>query len=247
MKFPIIYNCSILFTTYILKFVSVLEIAGNKYRVLSSFIFAYSIYFAECIYLCIALFGQYWKTINYFINGPCITFIFLSYFINESPRWQIVSGKICDAKKIMKKVAKDNKVNINDEQLANISEADLNKYYEVKSYDVKESYIDAVKSMEIMKRLLVVCVGRFTTNFVYFGMMVNSVWLPGDKYLNFFLSTLMSFPGEIFVLVLMNKVGRKLPLSVGFSICGGLCIISASIPARTYGTLLHNKMKNSSL
>lgn len=82
----------------------------------------------------------------------------------------------------MKKVAKDNKVNINDEQLANISEADLNKYYEVKSYDVKESYIDAVKSMEIMKRLLVVCVGRFTTNFVYFGMMVNSVSFNFDEF-----------------------------------------------------------------
>lgn len=176
----------------------------------------------------------YWKTLIRIVNGPCVLFTVVFFFINESPRWQLVTGRLTQAKRIMKRIARDNKINIDFEELATIDDDDLKEKFDINSKEVKESFINAMKSKEITIRLLVSSMGRFTTNFVYYGMMINSVWLPGDKYVNFLLSTLMSFPGEIISLYLMNKIGRKIPLLIGYVICGILCIISALIPAREY-------------
>lgn len=177
------------------------------------------------------MFVPYWKTLIRIINGPCIFYIFLIFFVNESPRWQIVSGRTEKAKKIMKKIAEVNKININNDELENIDEVKLKEKFNIANNEVKESIIHAFKSKEIMKRSLVSGVLRFTCSFIYYGMMINSVFLPGDKYVNFLLSTVMSFPGELLSLYLMNKIGRKIPLLAGYLICGILCIISALIPA----------------
>ncbi|CAB3234376.1 unnamed protein product [Arctia plantaginis] len=226
------FEASITGGTYAAAMVILLEIAGKKYRVLSGVIFAYAIYFGESLFACIAMLVPYWKTLIRIVNTPCVLFTVVFLFINESPRWQLVSGRLTQAKRIMKKIARDNKININFEELANISDDELKEKFDIKSNEVKESFINAMKSKEITVRLLVSSMGRFTTNFVYYGMMINSVWLPGDKYVNFLLSTLMSFPGELISLYLMNKIGRKMPLLIGYVICGILCIISAVIPAQ---------------
>lgn len=141
-----------------------------------------------------------------------------------------MSGKVKNAKILMKKIAKDNKITINNEELTNIEEEKLKEKFDIKSDEVKESLLNAVKSKEIIKRLIVACMSRFTTNFIYFGMLVNSVWLPGDKYLNYLFFTLLSLPGEVLSLYLMNKFGRKIPLLIGFLSCGALCIISGFVP-----------------
>ncbi|CAB3234378.1 unnamed protein product [Arctia plantaginis] len=216
--------------SYSAAMIILLEIVGTKYRVLSGVVFAYAIYFGESLFACIAMFVPYWKTLIRIINDPCIFFIILIFFVNESPRWQIVSGRTEKAKKLMKKIAEVNRISINNEELENIDEVKLKEKFNIANSEVKESITHAFKSKEIMKRLLVVGVSRFTCSFVYYGMMINSVFLPGDKYINFLLSTVMSFPGELLSLYLMNKIGRKIPLLAGYLICGTMCIISALIP-----------------
>lgn len=209
---------------------SVLEIAGKRYRVLAGVLFSYTVYFGEVVFVGIAKMVPYWKTLVHVINGPSIVSLLLFFLINESPRWQIVSGRIESAKINLRRIAKDNKIYISNEELENIDEEKLKDKFDIKSYEIKENYMDAFKSKEITKRLFVACVGQFTSNFVYYGIMLNSVWLPGDKHLNFLLSSLMSFPGEIISLYLMNKIGRKTPLQAGFLTCGLLCIVSVLTP-----------------
>ncbi|CAB3230573.1 unnamed protein product [Arctia plantaginis] len=216
--------------SYAVATVILLEIAGKRYRVLAGVLFSYTVYFGEVLFVCIAMLVPYWKTLIHIINGPSIFSILLFFLINESPRWQIVSGRVESAKTNLKRIAKDNKICISNEELENIDEDKLKEKFDIKSYEIKENYIDAFKSKEITKRLFVACICQFTSNFVYYGIMINSVWLPGDKHLNFLLSSLMSFPGEIISLYLMNKVGRKIPLQAGFLTCGLLCIISVLIP-----------------
>ncbi|KOB58208.1 Solute carrier family 22 member 21, partial [Operophtera brumata] len=207
-----------------------LEICGIKNRILSGVVFAYSIYLGECIFACIAIFVPYWKTLIHIINGPSIFFITYIFLIRESPRWEILNGKIEKAKKTLLVMTDMNETNINRQELAEIDEAKLKDKFNIVIYEKQEGLKDVVTSKVIMKRLLVAAICRFTSSFVYYGLMINSVYLPGSKYTNFLLATVMSFPGELVSLYLMNKIGRKMPLMVGYITCGVLCIASGFVP-----------------
>ncbi|GBP91681.1 Solute carrier family 22 member 1 [Eumeta japonica] len=52
----------------------------------------------------------------------------------------------------------------------------------------------------------------------------------GNKYTNFIISALMSFPGEMMSYFFMSYYGRKYPLMIGFVVCGALCIGLAFVP-----------------
>lgn len=216
--------------SYSAAMVLMLEIGGKKNRVLSGVLFSYSIYVGESLFACIAMFAPYWKTIIRIIYSPFIIFISYICLVYESPRWLIVSGKTDLAKKGLLRIARNNKININYEELENMDEVKMKSEFNIEENEVKENLATAFTSKQILVRLLVSSVCRFTSSFVYYGLMINSVWLPGDKYVNFLLATVMSFPGELICLYLMNKIGRKLPLMVGYIICGGLCIASTFVP-----------------
>lgn len=211
-----------------------LEICGKQSRIMSGVVFAYAIYFGECLFAVIAMFVPYWKDLIHIINGPSVLFISYIFLIRESPRWQIISENTEKAKETLLIVANMNNININRQELADLDTVKLKSKFNIGADEKREGLRKVVASKEIMKRVLVAVVCRFTVSFVYYGMMINSVFLPGNKYTNFLLSTVMSFPGELISLYFMNKIGRKMPLLVGFLISGVLCVGTGYVPASKY-------------
>lgn len=207
-----------------------LEIGGKKSRILSGVIFAYAIYLGETLFALIAMYVPYWKHLIRIIYTPPIFVLALLWVLEESPRWQILNGRTEKAKHILLHISKVNGVNINRQKLLNMNETDLRKEFKVENYEQKEGYRDVLKSKEIIKRVSIAAFCKFTASFVYYGLMVNSVYLPGNKYTNFMLASVMSYPGELLAMYFMNKVGRKLPLICGYIICGLLCAGSGWVP-----------------
>lgn len=212
-----------------LFFVTVIEIGGKKNRLLAGVLFSYVIYFGEMIFALIAMVVPYWKTLIRIIYTPSLLFISYIFLLKESPRWQILNGKTEEAKQTIQLVAEMNKLEINRDELKLMKDDQLKEKFNIDTYKVKEGLKEIFSSREILKRLLVASFCRFTCGFVYYGLIINSVWLPGDKYTNFLLSTVMSFPGELIALYFMNKFGRKVPLIVGYVICGVLVVASAYV------------------
>lgn len=208
-----------------------IEIAGTKHRLLAGLLFAYAIYLGEAGFALIAMYVHNWRDLLWIIYTPPLFFISYIFFVKESPRWQILNGKIKDAKKAIKLIARMNKIDISEKELDGLDAMQLKEKFNMDTFVKKESYRKIFGSKEILKRLLVASSCRFTASFVYYGLMYNSVWLPGNKYTNFMLATLMSFPGEVVALYVMNRVGRKWPLAIGFVVSGLLCIASAYVPS----------------
>ncbi|CAG4942542.1 unnamed protein product [Parnassius apollo] len=215
--------------TYTAVMVLMIEIAG-KHRILAGVLYAYTVYMGESVFACIAMFVPYWKNLIRIIYCPTIIFISYIFLIKESPRWQIVNGRTEDAKIILLHISKVNNIKINKQKLANMNEESLKKEFEIENYEHKEGLSAVLKSKEILKRLLIGAFCRFSVSFVYYGLMMNSVYLPGNKYTNFMLATVMSFPGELISMYLMNRIGRKIPIIYGYFICGLLCVASGWTP-----------------
>lgn len=207
-------------------FITVIEIGGKKNRVLAGVLFSYVIYFGEMIFALIAMVVPYWKTLIRIIYSPSFLFISYIFLIRESPRWQILNGKIKEAKETIQLAAEINKLEINFEELKQMKDDQLKEKFNIDNYEVREGFKEIFTSREILKRLSVASFCRFTCGFVYYGLVINSVWLPGNKDTNFLLSTVMSFPGELIALYFMNKIGRKVPLIAGYFICGIVVVAS---------------------
>lgn len=204
---------------------SVIETGGKNKRVLSGVLFAYSIYLGEVIFACIAMAVPYWKTLIYITYSPPILFLLYIPFTNESIRWLIVNNKIEKAKKTLVTIIKMNKIDINPQYIDKMDLNQLKVECDVETQEEKERFLDAIKCKEILKRLVVAIFCRFTACFTYYGLTFNSVTLPGNKYTNFLLSALMSFPGDFLCMYLMNRFGRKPPLMYGYGITCVSCIL----------------------
>ncbi|XP_045537083.1 solute carrier family 22 member 3 [Papilio machaon] len=215
---------------YTAGMVLMIEIGGKNNRVLAGVIFAYAVYLGETLYAIIAMFLPYWKHLVAAIYSPSIAFVLLIFVLKESPRWQLLNDKTERAKNTLLLVAKVNKVNIDREKLLHMNAEDLKKEYNINSYEEREGFMAIFKSREMIKRAIVAAFCKFTVGFVYYGLMINSVFLPGNKHTNFMLATTMSFPGELISLYSMNKIGRKYPLIFGFLLCGVFCVVTGWIP-----------------
>lgn len=199
---------------------------------LASVLFSWMIYFGEIMIALISMVVPNWKTLTQIIYTPAVLFIFHIFLIRESPRWQIVNGNMKEAKRMIQLVAAMNKLEIDYEVLKQMKDEELQEKLKIRSYDVnevREGFKEIFTSRETLKRLSVSTFCRFTCEFVYYGLLINIVWLPGNKYTNFILSTVICFPGDLIVLYFMNKIGRKVSLMVGYLICGIVVAASAYV------------------
>lgn len=78
----------------------------------------------------------------------------------------------------------------------------------------------------------------FAAAFVFYGLMINSMGLPGNKYTNFALASLATIPGDVIAVVTLDRVGRKKTLLAGFVFCGVCCVASGLIPEGIYRIML---------
>ncbi|XP_026491594.2 solute carrier family 22 member 2-like [Vanessa tameamea] len=217
--------------------VLIIEISGNNQRILSGVLYAYAIYVGEAIIAGIAMYVPAWHWIIYVVCTPPILFIFYIILLEESPRWLVLNNKLNNARRLLKLISKSNNIKINLNDLDELDEAKLRQICKVEKESKKEGYREALASVDMLKRVSIVTVARFTVTFIYYGLVANSVWLPGNKYVNYVLTALMSFPGDILPLYFMNKFGRRWPLFYGYIICGMACVSSVFVPECMYKNL----------
>lgn len=206
-------------------FITVIEVGGETNRVLAGVIFSYAVYVGEVLFAFLALGLKFWKTLILVAYTPMILFVVYILILKEGTRWQMLRGKTEGAKDTLKLMARMNKINITAEEIDEISDEDLRFKFNVIVQKEKESMKDIVASRETMVRLIVTSFCFFASSFVYYGLAVHSVMLPGNKYTNFVLSSLASFPGDLLALYTFKRYGRKISLQSGY-ICSAVFLIA---------------------
>ncbi|XP_049872491.1 organic cation transporter protein-like [Pectinophora gossypiella] len=201
---------------YTVGVVLLIEVAGDRKRVLAGVIFSYATYVGEVLFAFFAMGLKHWKYLILVANVPSLFFIVYFFILRESTRWQMLRGKMDAAKETFKKIAKTNNLNISAKEIDDISDEDLREKFNVLVQKEKESLREILRSKEIMVRLLVSSACFFSSSFVYCGLLVHSVFLPGNKYTNFALASLTSFPGDMLAFYTFNKFGRKVTLQYGY-------------------------------
>ncbi|KAL3866340.1 hypothetical protein ACJMK2_043646 [Sinanodonta woodiana] len=170
-----------------------------------------------------SLWGYFIRDWQYLViaTSTASTFILLSWwFVPESPRWLLSRGRIKKAVKILTTMAKYNKKPIPDfSRLRQFAE----KEKKLREGRRKYSYWHLCRTPVATKNTLILMYGWFVASCVYYGLNFNTKNLTGNFYLNIFLSGLVEIPALFFVVLVHNRLGRRLTVSMLMLISGVFC------------------------
>ena len=158
-----------------------------------------------------------WKLI---LQVACAVHIATPILINlvpESPRWLLASKNIerrMEAKHILRKAAELNgKVDENiDERLDSLIFS--NDGPEMKENKKEIKFIDIFRHRVLVKRTLVMYWNWFTLAFIIYGLRLNWQTLTGNLIINVIIGSFLEIVGRLISIILIIKIGRRLPFIV---------------------------------
>ncbi|XP_050300986.1 organic cation transporter protein-like isoform X2 [Anthonomus grandis grandis] len=208
---------------FLVAYVIGLEMVGASKRMIAGTVCHM---FFSVGYMLTAVFAIYitnWRTLQLSLTIPGLIFMCYWWLIPESARWLVSNNKLEEAKKNIQHAAKCNGVTISDKTLDEL----LTPEREVKpnvSNGEKHGVFDLFKYPNLRKRSLIIFFDWFANNITYYGLSWNSNNLAGNPYLNFVLSGAVELPAYAFLILTLNKWGRK-NIMCGCMIVAGIALL----------------------
>lgn len=167
---------------------------------------------------------QDWRWLLRALYTPALLFILYIFFLDESPRWHLSKGQKKEANTIIEKISAKNKIKLDQNMLDNLS------CEKEESANLKTILASTLKSRKLRTRFFVCVIWWITSTFVNYGMILNSVSLQGNKYVNFGLTQLVDVPGLMIVTYILLRFKRKKPLIICFTFGAVMCLSQPFIP-----------------
>lgn len=168
----------------------------------------------------------YWRTFLLVIYTPSLLFLFYPFLLDESLRWLLITGRKEEPKNIIKNAAKMNNINVIEVYPENI-------YCEkAPKEDISMAKIFKITfSSRTLVYRFAACVCMWTTGlFSKYTLLMNSVELEGNKYLNFGLMKFCELPASFVLCFIVKKFERKKPLIFSFILTGVFCVSQSFVP-----------------
>ncbi|XP_038044434.1 organic cation transporter protein-like [Patiria miniata] len=241
-------------------FVRIVEMYSTKNRLLANLLVTFGWVLGLMLVAPLAILLPNWRDLQLVVSLACIPLLPLHWFFSyESIRWLVQKGQVDRAESILQKIAKSKHINcdggfllskpnegigLNETDLLTAEEADgkgdtspaadsgINKIVctqRRRHYSV----LDLFKTRTLVKYSLIIFLCWFVMNMLYFGFMVYSTSLAGNKYLNFFLLALVEAPMSIVNFFILKRFGRRRPLIIFFFACAVFCFIAGFLPTKT--------------
>eukprot|EP00088_Acartia_fossae_P013335 TRINITY_DN16988_c0_g1_i5.p1 TRINITY_DN16988_c0_g1~~TRINITY_DN16988_c0_g1_i5.p1 ORF type:complete len:543 (+),score=70.92 TRINITY_DN16988_c0_g1_i5:58-1686(+) len=214
---------------YTTCYVYAMEIIGGRWNSIIGIGFQIPWAVAYMILPGLAYALPYWAHLQIAISLPCLIYLlvlFIPGLVPESPKWLLVKGYEKEAEAILDKAAKMNNMQ---GKVVRSSGAKV-------TTDKQDwSYSEILRSPHTIVCALVMFYLWFTNSLVYYGMVLNSgKLLPGNVYINNFISGVLELVAYILTIVVFLFGGRRYPQSVTM-ILGGVALLL---------TLIGNKPKS---
>lgn len=177
-------------------------------------------------------------------------FSLLQYWVqDESLRWLSANGKKDAVEKVVRKVARWNKVNYEDlknivdkrmasteqnTQKVDDKETTTENTQQGKLAVEKYSFVTILRNRRIFLISLIIWFTWVTNTFTYFGMTLTSTSLAGNRFLNFFLSSFAEYIAVIFEYSMLRCLGRR-TISIVFHAACAVSLASATLLSQFSG------------
>ncbi|XP_012545983.1 organic cation transporter protein isoform X3 [Bombyx mori] len=210
--------------TYSATFMLGVEMVTKENRVIFITLMTASTALAGIVMALIAWALPYWRHFLRAIYGPSLFFIMYIFLLDESVRWLLIKGQKEKGKEILKKAAEESRVELNADNISIKCEDGSTKTDMVTLLKI------TFRSNKLVLRFLA-CVCMWITGiFNKYTLLINSVELEGNKYVNFGLTTFSELPASFVLGFVLKKYKRKMPLIFSFILTGIFCVGQSFVP-----------------
>ncbi|CAL1546123.1 unnamed protein product [Lymnaea stagnalis] len=211
---------------YLAAYVIGVELVGPGKRVFAGNVCNFFFCFGQFIMTGVAYGIRDWSHLQITLTVMGGAMLLPIFFVPESSRWLISTGRVNEASEIIRKVARGNKVNAS-ENILSLEDVQLEGQ--------GEKIWHMLKTPVLLIRCLILFFNWIVVVMTYYGLSLNVGNLSGDIYLNFCLSALTEVISSIFAFLLMDRLGRK-ALHCFSMLLGGVACICALFPV-LYGDM----------
>ncbi|XP_063223494.1 organic cation transporter protein-like isoform X2 [Bacillus rossius redtenbacheri] len=175
-------------------------------------------------YMLTALFAYFirdWRMLQVALSLPGVLFLSYWWFVPESARWLLAQGRHEEARQLLLKAAVENQATIPEDVLRRLAAPALKP---AAAQDHKPSVLDLVRHANLRSKALNIFFCWFVNSGTYYGLSWNTSNLGGNEYINFIISAAVEFPAFFFLLLTLNRWGRK-SILCGCMLTGGVVLM----------------------
>ncbi|XP_053604660.1 solute carrier family 22 member 3-like isoform X2 [Plodia interpunctella] len=216
--------------TFSSSYIILTELVGPKYRVVTSATCSSLFAVGQIVLGSVAWLVQPWRYMIMTLHIPCFLIIIYYWVLNESVRWLLSKKKFTEARAVLEKVAKVNKKTISEKSMHALMNPPPPSVT-VDDAPAPGLFSTIVRSPVLLRRVCTTPIWWVTTTFVYYGLSINSTSLSAtNMYLNYILTCAIEIPGFFTAVLILDCIGRKTTLSIGFFLSAACNIAFSFIP-----------------
>uniref|UniRef100_A0A1B6C0H0 Major facilitator superfamily (MFS) profile domain-containing protein n=1 Tax=Clastoptera arizonana TaxID=38151 RepID=A0A1B6C0H0_9HEMI len=225
---------------YQIPFIISLELVGPNYR---SFVTVMTCLFYTLGLVMLAgvtYLVRDWVHLTLVTSIPFLSYYIYWCFLPESPRWLLAKGRLEEASKILETLAR-----VNEKELPDSFKLKLKQRMMLQRTRSEERRLQKgpgvsalFKTPNMRLKTILITLNWFANEMVYVGLSYYGPALGSDQYLSFLLSSLVEIPSYLACWVVMDRWGRRWPLSISMIISGISCIVTVLLPPDAVNTTL---------
>ncbi|XP_064293574.1 solute carrier family 22 member 6-A-like isoform X2 [Phalacrocorax carbo] len=217
----------------------VVEWIPTPYRAITVAITGFAYTLGQILLAGMAYTVPHWRWLQLTVSLPFFIFFLCSWWLAESARWLVLSGKAERAVKVLQRVAKINK---RKEEGEKITVEILKSNMKEELAGLKSSYTisDLVRTPVIRHIFFCLSIVWFSISFSYYGLAMDLQNFGVSIYLIQVIFGAVDFPAKVVVTVSLSYIGRRVSLMVALFLAGLVIIanIFVSTELQTVRTAL---------
>ncbi|XP_041839017.1 solute carrier family 22 member 7a [Melanotaenia boesemani] len=204
-----------------------IEWTDVKHRTFTGTVMSLSWSMGNMLLALLAYFIRDWRHLMLAVTVPCVVAIITWWWLPESARWLLVSGRIEEAKKYLVQCAT---MNGRDANTSKLDSEVLGKVAVSEVAEKNHTYLDLIKTPQLRKITLCSGLFWFAAAFLYYGISFKISGFGVNIYLTQFIYGAIEAPAKILTFFVLDWIGRRNGQAWFLITTGALIGINTAIP-----------------
>ncbi|XP_014648424.1 PREDICTED: solute carrier family 22 member 8 isoform X2 [Ceratotherium simum simum] len=170
-----------------------------------------------------------WRWLQLTVSIPFFAFFLMSWWVPESLRWMILSGKSSKALKVLRQVATFNGRKEEGEKLS-VEELELNMQKEIALAKVKYSKVVLFRTPILRRVTFCLSLAWFATGFAYYSLAMGVEDFGVNLYVLQLIFGGVDIPAKLITLASLSYLGRHYTQSITLLLAGGSILALLFVP-----------------
>uniref|UniRef100_A0A8C3U8Q7 Solute carrier family 22 member 8 n=1 Tax=Catharus ustulatus TaxID=91951 RepID=A0A8C3U8Q7_CATUS len=209
--------------------IALVEWIPTPYRAITVAITGFAYTLGQIILAGVAYAVPHWRWLQLSVSLPFFVFLFYSWWLAESARWLVLSGRAERAVRVLQRVAAFNNRSEEGEKIT-VEMLKSNMKEELAALKSSYTVSDLVRTPVIRHIFFCLSIVWFSISFSYYGLAMDLQNFGVSIYLIQVIFGAVDFPAKVVVTVSLSYVGRRLSLVVALFLAGLVIVANIFVP-----------------